>query len=113
MAKLNKKQLSLLKEMPAEQLMQIICDIAEDNGQAKSFLINEYLLTPEESLKKAEAEYKRVIKTKRFYDYYEAAIFFEGLYRNVIFPLEKTVSTLPEKTEAFCHDLLLSFDKVS
>lgn len=76
MAKLNKKQLSLLKEMPAEQLMQIICDIAEDNGQAKSFLINEYLLTPEESLKKAEAEYKRVIKTKRFYDYYEAAIFF-------------------------------------
>jgi hypothetical protein len=39
--------------------------------------------------------------------------FFEGLYRNVIFPLEKTVSTLPEKTEAFCHDLLLSFDKVS
>ena len=81
MAKLNKKQLSLLKEMPAEQLMQIICDIAEDNGQAKSFLINKYLLTPEESLKKAEAEYKRVIKTKRFYDYYEAAIFFEGLYR--------------------------------
>lgn len=52
MAKLNKKQLSLLKEMPAEQLMQIICDIAEDNGQAKSFLINKYLLTPEESLKK-------------------------------------------------------------
>ncbi|EHK6279177.1 SpnT protein, partial [Escherichia coli] len=54
MAKLNKKQLSLLKEMPADQLMQIICDIAEDNGQAKSFLINKYLLTPEESLKKAE-----------------------------------------------------------
>lgn len=113
MAKLNKKQLALLKEIPADQLMQIICDIAEDNGQAKSFLINKYLLTPEESLKKAEAEYKRVIKTKRFYDYYEAAIFFEGLYRNVIFPLEKTVSTLPEKTEAFCHDLLLSFDKIS
>lgn len=76
MAKLNKQQLALLKEIPADQLMQIICDIAEDNGQAKSFLINKYLLTPEESLKKAEAEYKRVIKTKRFYDYYEAAIFF-------------------------------------
>lgn len=89
MAKLNKKQLALLKEMPADQLMQIICDIAENNGQAKSFIINKYLLTPEESLKKAEAEYKRVIKTKRFYDYYEAAVFFEGLYRNVIFPLEK------------------------
>jgi hypothetical protein len=29
MAKLNKKQLALLKEMPADQLMQIICDIAE------------------------------------------------------------------------------------
>lgn len=64
MAKLNKKQLALLKEIPADQLMQIICDIAESNGQAKSFLINKYLLTPEESLKKAEAEYKRVIKTK-------------------------------------------------
>ena len=98
MAKLNKKQLTLLKEMPADQLMQIICDIAENNGQAKSFIINKYLLTPEESLKKAEAEYKRVIKTKRFYDYYEAAVFLR-IYRNVIFPLEKTVSTLPEKTE--------------
>ena len=77
MAKLNKKQLALLKEIPADQLMQIICDIAENNGQAKSFIINKYLLTPEESLKKAEAEYKRVIKTKRFYDYYEAAVFLE------------------------------------
>lgn len=112
MAKLNKKQLALLKEIPADQLMQIICDIAEDNGQAKSFLINKYLLTPEESLKKAEAENKRVIKTKRFYDYYEAAIFFEGLYRNVIFPLEKTVSTLPEKPRRFamiyCSHLIKS-----
>ena len=27
MAKLNKKQLALLKEIPADQLMQIICDI--------------------------------------------------------------------------------------
>ena len=45
MAKLNKKQLALLKEMPADQLMQIICDIAESNGQAKSFIINKYLLT--------------------------------------------------------------------
>ena len=75
MAKLNKKQLALLKEIPADQLMQIICDIAEDNGQAKSFLINKYLLTPEESLKKAETGYKRVIKTKHFYDHYEAAFF--------------------------------------
>lgn len=113
MVKLNKKQLALLKEMPAEQLIQIICVIAEDNSQAKSFLINQYLLTPEESLKKAESEYKKKLKTKRFYDYYEAAGFFEELYRNIILPLEKTVSTLPEKTEVFCHDLLLTFDKVS
>ena len=42
MAKLNKKQLALLKEMPADQLMQIICDIAESNGQAKSFIIKYY-----------------------------------------------------------------------
>lgn len=113
MAKLNKKQLSLLKEMPADQLMQIICEIAEDNSQAKSFLVNQYLLAPEELLKKAENEYKRKIKTKRFYDYYKAADFFDYLYRNIILPLEKTVSILPEKTEAFCHDLLLSFDKIS
>lgn len=58
MAKLNKKQLSLLKEMPAEQLMQIICEIADDNSQVKSFIINQYLLTPEELLKKVESEYK-------------------------------------------------------
>ena len=76
MAKLNKKQLSLLKEMPAEQLMQIICEIADDNSQVKSFIINQYLLTPEELLKKVEGEYKRKIKSKRFYDYYEAAGFF-------------------------------------
>lgn len=106
MAKLNKKQLSLLKEMPAEQLMQII------NSQAKSFIINQYLLTPEELLKKVESEYKRKIKSKRFYDYYEAG-FFEGLYKSIILPLEKTVSTLPDKTEVCCHNLLISFDKVS
>ncbi|VDA32344.1 hypothetical protein BANRA_00495 [Klebsiella pneumoniae] len=89
MAKLNKKQLSLLKEMPAEQLMQIICEIADDNSQVKSFIINQYLLTPEELLKKVESEYKRKIKSKRFYDYYEAAGFFEGLYKSIILPLEK------------------------
>lgn len=113
MAKLNKKQLSLLKEMPAEQLMQIICEIADDNSQVKSFIINQYLLTPEELLKKVESEYKRKIKSKRFYDYYEAAGFFEGLYKSIILPLEKTVSARPDKTEVCCHNLLISFDKVS
>lgn len=92
--------------------MQIICDIAEDNGQAKSFLINKYLLTPEESLKKAEAEYKRVIKTKRFYDYYEAAIFWGAIQECHISTWKDGINAA-WKTEAFCHDLLLSFDKVS
>lgn len=112
MAKLNKQQLALLKEIPADQLMQIICDIAEDNGQAKSFLINKYLLTPEESLKKAEAEYKRVIKTKRFYDYYEAAIFLRGYTGMSYFHLKRRYQRCLKKPRRFamiyCSHLIKS-----
>ncbi|EAT4593468.1 SpnT protein [Salmonella enterica] len=113
MSKLNQKQLKLLREMSVEQMTNIICSLVEDNRQAKHLLISNYLSTPDESLKKAEAEYNRKIKTKRFYDYYEADAFFDELHRNIALPLEKIVSVIPEKTEAFCHNLLLTFNKLN
>ncbi|EEN5780150.1 SpnT protein, partial [Salmonella enterica] len=113
MSKLNQKQLKLLREMSVEQMTNIICSLVEDNRQAKHLLISNYLSTPDESLKKAEAEYNRKIKTKRFYDYYEADAFFDESHRNIALPLEKIVSVIPEKTEAFCHNLLLTFNKLN
>ncbi|EAQ6117389.1 SpnT protein, partial [Salmonella enterica] len=113
MPKLNQKQLKLLREMSVEQLMNIICALVEDNRQAKHLLISNYLSTPDESLKRAEAEYNRKIKTKRFYDYYDAAAFFDELHRNIALPLEKTVSVIPERTEIFCHKLLFTFNKLN
>ncbi|MDF7681357.1 SpnT protein [Enterobacteriaceae bacterium ESL0689] len=112
MSTLNQKQLKMMSTMSAEQLMEIICALVEDNKQAKSLLISQYLASPDEALKKAESEYKRKLKLKRFYDYYAADDFFEELYRNIVLPLEKTVLILPEKTETFCHDLLVTFEKL-
>lgn len=113
MSKLNQKQLKLLSEMSTEQLTNIISELVEDNRQTKHLLISNYLSTPDESLKKAEAEYNKKIKTKRFYDYYDADAFFDELHRKIALPLEKTVSVIPEKTEVFCQKLLLTFNKLN
>lgn len=112
MAKLNKKQLALLKEMPADQLMQIICDIAENNGQAKSFIINKYLLTPEESLKKAEAEYKRVIKKNAFMIIMKQRFFLRGYTGMSYFHLKRRYQRCLKKPRRFamiyCSHLIKS-----
>lgn len=110
MSKLNNKQTKTLKEMSAEQLTEIIYSLIRNNKQAKSLLINNYLTSPNDVLKKAEKEYHLKIKSSRFYSYYEADSFFADIYREIVFPLERTVSILPEKTELFCQHLLLTFN---
>lgn len=113
MSKLNHKQLKLLNEMSAEQLVNLVCILAENNKQTKYLLVNNYLLSADESLKRAGSEYKRKLNARRSYDYHAAAAFFDDMYRNIVLPVKNTVSILPAKVELFCENLLLTFDKIS
>lgn len=109
---LNKKQSSLLKNMTHEALITMINDLISDNKQARSKLLNEYLLAPEEVLKNIEKEYKKRAKSKRFYDYYEDACF-EDLCTNVARLFEKTVYTLPEKSESLVVKMILDIERLT
>ncbi|EAO0165633.1 regulatory protein RecX [Salmonella enterica] len=110
---LNKKQSELLKSMTHESLINIIHDLIQDNKQAKSTLINGYLLSAPDVLKTIEKEYKRRAKSKRFYDYYEADAFYDELTRSIAQPLEKIAGTIPEQVEHLSVKIMLEFEKFS
>ena len=59
---LNKKQSELLSSMNHETLVNIIHDLIQDNKQAKSTLVNGYLLSTPDILKAIEKEYNRRAK---------------------------------------------------
>ncbi|EOC0702011.1 hypothetical protein ACIU3Q_005183 [Salmonella enterica subsp. enterica serovar Kokomlemle] len=92
---LNKKQNELLNSMTHETLITIIHDLVRDNKQARSTLINGYLLSAPDALKAIEKEYNRQAKSKRFYDYYEADALYDELTRNIAQPLEKIAGVSP------------------
>lgn len=112
-AGLNKKQKELLTGMSHETLVRIILELAEDNKQARSTLINGYLSSAPDIIKTTEKEYNRRSRSKRFYDYYEADALYDELTRTIAQPLEKVASTLPEPTEKLCARIMLEFEKFS
>ena len=112
-AGLNKKQKEVLTGMSHETLVRIILELAEDNRQARSMLINGYLSSEPDIIKTIEKEYNRRARSKRFYDYYEADALYDELTRTIAQPLEKVASTLPEPTEKLCARIMLEFEKFS
>ncbi|PSH22054.1 hypothetical protein B7R74_08275 [Yersinia pseudotuberculosis] len=113
MAELNKKQNELLNSMSHEELIDIIHDLIRNNKQAKSTLVNGYLLAPDDLLKKIEKEYNKRAKNTYFHDYYEADVFFDDLRINVANLFEKTVPILPEKSEALIVKIMLDMNRLS
>uniref|UniRef100_UPI003D815DFC hypothetical protein n=1 Tax=Yersinia pseudotuberculosis TaxID=633 RepID=UPI003D815DFC len=75
MASLTKKQTAQLSELSHDVLLNIIHDLIQDNKQARTMLVNGYLLSAPEIIKSVEKEYARHTKSKRFYDYYDADTF--------------------------------------
>lgn len=73
---LTKKQNSQLAAMSHEALIEMIITLIQDNKQAKTTLVNQFLSTPDEMLKTIEKTYKMKTKSKRFYDYRETDTFF-------------------------------------
>ncbi|MGV7963124.1 regulatory protein RecX [Photorhabdus tasmaniensis] len=110
---LNKKQSELLSSMNHETLVNIIHDLIQDNKQAKSTLVNGYLLSAPDILKAIEKEYNRRAKSKRFYDYYEADAFYDDLTRSIAQPLEKVAGTLPDQVERLSVKIMLDFERLS
>lgn len=111
--KLNKKQHELLNAMSHSTLVSIINDLINDNKQGNSILVNRYLLAPDDVLKNIEKEYNKRAKSTRFYDYYETDNFLEDLRINVANLFERTVSTLPEKSEAVVVKMMLDMERLS
>lgn len=110
---LNKKQSELLSSMNHETLVNIIHDLIQDNKQAKSTLVNGYLLSAPDILKAIEKEYNRRAKSKRFYDYYEADALYDDLTRSIARPLEKVAGTLPDQVERLSVKIMLEFERFS
>lgn len=112
-AGLNKKQQELLTGMSHETLVRIILELAEDNRQARSMLINGYLSSAVDIIKTIEKEYNRRTRSKRFYDYYEADALYDELTRTIAQPLVKVAATLPEPVEKLSARIMLEFEKFS
>ncbi|MEL5515710.1 hypothetical protein PTR77_25830 [Serratia bockelmannii] len=110
---LNKKQKELLIGMNHETLVRIIIELAEDNRQARSTLMNGYLLSAPDIIKAIEKEYNRRAKSKRFYDYYEADRLYDEMTRTIAQPMGKIAATLPEAVEKLSTRIMLEFEKFS
>lgn len=111
MAPLTKKQTAQLSEMSHDVLVNIIYDLIQDNKQARTTLVNGYLLSAAEVLKAVEKEYARRAKSKRFYDYYDADAFFDELTRSIANPLVGIAHELPEQAESLSVKMMLEFEK--
>uniref|UniRef100_UPI0036DE1888 DUF6880 family protein n=1 Tax=Photorhabdus sp. RM322S TaxID=3342825 RepID=UPI0036DE1888 len=111
MASLTKKQTAQLSEMSHDVLLNTIHDLIQDNKQAKTTLVNGYLLSASEVLKAVEKEYARRAKSKRFYDYYDADAFFDELTRSMANPLMGVAHLLPEQAESLSVKMMLEFEK--
>lgn len=111
MASLTKKQTAQLSEMSHDVLLNIIHDLIQDNKQARTTLVNGYLLSATDVLKAVEKEYTRRAKSKRFYDYYDADALFDELTRCIAKPLEGVAHLLPEQAESLSVKMMLDFEK--
>lgn len=111
MAPLTKKQTAQLSEMSHDVLVNIIYDLIQDNKQARTTLVNGYLLSAAEVLKAVEKEYARRAKSKRFYDYYDADAFFDELTRSIANPLVGIAHEIPEQAESLSVKMMLEFEK--
>jgi len=111
MASLTKKQTAQLSELSHDVLLNIIHDLIEDNKQARTMLVNGYLLSAPEIIKSVEKEYARRTKNKRFYDYYDADTFFDELTRSMAKPLVGVAHLLPEQVENLSVKMMLEFEK--
>ncbi|VTN99946.1 SpnT [Klebsiella pneumoniae] len=87
---LNKKQRERLNALSHGELLTVIDDLIQDNKQAKTTLINKYLLSDDDLLKAVQKEYAKLSKSTRFYDYYTADARFHELPRIIAEPLKKT-----------------------
>lgn len=109
---LTKKQNSQLAAMSHEALIEMIITLIQDNKQAKTTLVNQFLSTPDEMLKIIEKTYKMKTKSTRFYDYRETDAFFNELSQNVTRLFEKVVLASPEKSESLLYWMLEDFHRV-
>lgn len=108
---LNKKQRDRLNALSHGELLTVIDDLIQDNKQAKTALINKYLLSDDDLLKAVQKEYAKQSKSSRFYDYYAADARFDELTRIIGEPLKKTSVTLPEQTESVCAKFIQGFER--
>ena len=109
---LNKKQRERLNALSHGELLTVIDDLIQDNKQAKTTLINKYLLSDDDLLKAVQKEYAKLSKSTRFYDYYTADARFHELTRIIAEPLKKTAATLPEQTEGLCAKIIHGFERL-
>ncbi|MFE8665833.1 hypothetical protein [Serratia nevei] len=109
---LNKKQRDRLNALSHGELLTVIDDLIQDNKQAKTTLINKYLLSDDDLLKAVQKEYAKLSKSTRFYDYYAADARFDELTRIIAEPLQKTAVALPEQTESLCAKIIHGFEKL-
>ncbi|MGG4610741.1 hypothetical protein [Providencia sp. Me31A] len=109
---LTKKQNTQLTAMSHDDLIEMILTLIQDNKQAKSTLINQFLSTPDEMLKTIEKTYKIKTKSTRFYDYRETDTFFDELRHDVIRLFEKVVLASPEKSESLLYWMLVDFYRI-
>lgn len=99
--------------MIREELININYNIVNNNKKDKITLVNGYMLSTHDTLKKIEKEYTRIVKSKRFYDYYEADTFYSDLTRSIAQPLEKIANKLPEQVERLSVKIMLEFERFS
>lgn len=111
MASLSKKQTAQLSELSHDVLLNIIHDLIQDNQQARTMLVNRYLLSAPEILKSVEKKYALRAKSKRFYDYYDADAFFDELTRSMATPLVGVAHLIPEQVESLSVKMMLEFEK--
>lgn len=110
---LNKKQRDRLNALSHGELLTVIDDLIQDNKQAKTALINTYLLSDDDLLKAVQKEHAKLSKSTRFYDYYAADARFDELTRIIAEPLKKTAVTLPAQTEGLCAKIIHEFERLT
>lgn len=111
MASLTKKQTTQLSGMNHEELLNIIYNLIQDNKQARTTLVNGYLLSAPQALKAVEKEYAKHSRSRHFYDYYSADSFFDELTRSIATPLVGASHLQPEQVEKLAVKMMLEFEK--
>ncbi len=110
---LTKKQQALFEQLDKETLLDIVQQIIATDAKTKRWLVDGWLSTPDEVIKRLNAAWSRQVKSSRYYDYYAADTFFTALIRNIAQPLAQQTAHAPAQVEALAAKILMDFERLT